>query len=136
MYLILGIKTADSASVMKHRPLLFCKQTSAVFFVFYQVSTNFSTIGFLPIFYQKSLNLRFFRFFAISRVLAFLPPESIVKYGSKCSLMNFCLALSGLGWDYSIKAIKHQCYFSHLFVFCVYSQIRMCFFVKHFNSRF
>ena len=33
----------------------------------YQVSTNFCAVGFLPSFYQKSSDLRFFRFLVIAR---------------------------------------------------------------------
>ena len=86
-YSILGIKIADSASVMKHRPLFFviqlCLSTGFlpfyVVFGFYRASTSFHTADYLPSFYQNSSFRLFFYNVLNVRYLGFLPLKSPVE---------------------------------------------------------
>jgi len=88
----LGIKIADSASVMKHRPLFSiiqfaCQQAFyrfKVVFGFYQVSTNFFIVGFLPSFYQNSSKYMNFQNSAVTLFLSFLPSKSPVESKFLC----------------------------------------------------
>ena len=49
---------------------------SKAVFGFYQVSTNFYPVGFLPSFYQNSSKCLYFQNSAVTLFLGFLPPKS------------------------------------------------------------